>query len=936
MYSENGMPNIKDHLVEDKEGCFVFVGDQKTKYDIRKTRTDYEAFWNCLCKTDTRTNFGIAEIPKTNDYPLTFYVNLRFKPSEDDDDIDIEDFQKCLVIAMQKCALDFFYFDMDDLNVDHLLCATVNREHTIDEEKGILGMEFSISLPMLKTHRNNLLKFKNVFVEKCQRSNYHTQLPYQPIDSADKYIYIPDNYPMLGSGSPPFTLPRFYRYDEENTFSNLDSLDTENDDIPGLENHEHVLTNQLDADYTTSNHSKFYEPMYLSLGYRKIVVNPRSAVSAPRDEKSSCRRERSSVCSQQINLDCDRLESVFMSMLDHKKYMTGEHENELIMIGRCLATIHDQDEVGLQKWLSFVPSARKQAMIEKWETFMERRYTINTLAWIARKNNYEKYSEWHNGQVFFKKNGEMGELVAGALSDDGKNHIKIANLFYRMYFLQYVCVYEGKSINWFGFINPTNKNKPVHRWINLQSDIHIKNIISEDFVRHINDIRMAIVKKQTTTVDKTQFKINEENIKACNVLIKQLGNITFVGQIAKTLPLKFENRQFRPFLDRSNSIIGVENGVLDVDHKTGITFRSGVPEDYISVSLPAKVMNDFTWKSQRVVEVIEWFKKVYPLEDLNSFVWRLYSSILLPGNNDKIAAILTGEGYNSKSMIVRLIELTFGKKIVKMPVSQVTGKRQNAGGATPHLVRLKGALASFIEETDEKQDKISGGVLKSMISTDTMYVRGLFMEGEDIERTDKSFFVCNDPPEITGSGFAIQARVKLVPHLATFYTEDKTEEYKNREYAHPADPNFDKSIPHMKDAFLWILLQKFPEYLKIGLKIPPSVIERTHQYWIEKDVFNKYINEKVIEHKDKKQWTRPTVVFRDFNSWFKENFPGSEAYKRDELEKQFRARFKDPDGGKWYITIKSDEDEPEDRSKKSSSSSSAIPGAKRFNQDEDD
>ena len=258
---------------------------------------------------------------------------------------------------------------------------------------------------------------------------------------------------------------------------------------------------------------------------------------------------------------------------------------------------------------------------------------------------------------------------------------------------------------------------------------------------------------------------------------------------------------------------------------------------------------------------------------------------------------MTGSGHNSKTMIVKLIEIAFGPYCVKMPNgSIIVTKNQGGSNATPDLVRMKGARVMFYEEL-KNTDVIDDGKFKKASGNDSTFVRGLYSNGETIPMTAHPVFVCNDPPIFSNSDPAVEDRTKMLPFLSKWVDNPEEKDERERPFFHKKDPFFDRLIPSMSPAFLWLLVGHFPYYIANGLKVPPIVIQRTEQYWAENDIYRQFsaANVEIVRlgngEADMKSSVTLTALYTRFVQWFRNVAPDSKPSKRSVFIQEIKRRW---------------------------------------------
>src|SRR5690606_39029632 len=118
--------------------------------------------------------------------------------------------------------------------------------------------------------------------------------------------------------------------------------------------------------------------------------------------------------------------------------------------------------------------------------------------------------------------------------------------------------------------------------------------------------------------------------------------------------------KFTTYLDINTELTCVTNGVLEVNGNT-VEFRPSKPQDYISKCVNIPYHSSYSNDHPQVRECYKWFGQVFTDKDMLHHFLKFCASCLRGGNNDKIFPIWTGDGDNSKSMMVKLFESTFGE-----------------------------------------------------------------------------------------------------------------------------------------------------------------------------------------------------------------------------------------------------------------------------------
>jgi phage/plasmid-associated DNA primase len=248
-------------------------------------------------------------------------------------------------------------------------------------------------------------------------------------------------------------------------------------------------------------------------------------------------------------------------------------------------------------------------------------------------------------------------------------------------------------------------------------------------------------------------------------------------------------------------------------------------------------------------------------------------------------------------MIIKLLEITFGDYLVKVPVSILSEKTACSGAATPHLAQMNDCRWGIIDE-GESEYSLKKNSIKRLSGGDSYYYRGLYQESAKAELTATLLIVTNEPAPIVDHDKPTRDRVKIIMHLNK-WTENPEECQKNNpdiKYF-KLDPFFDKRVSILAPAFLWILTQYFPKYMNEGLVDPPSVTLYTEEYWKNNDVYGLFISERIVEvfldgteQKDINCTITLSEILTEFKAFFKISYPNDPVPGRDIIRVNFISR----------------------------------------------
>jgi phage/plasmid-associated DNA primase len=503
-------------------------------------------------------------------------------------------------------------------------------------------------------------------------------------------------------------------------------------------------------------------------------------------------------------------------------------------IGQIMHNITEKNEMGWRKWKEYSDKAGVICDDDEYKTLYDTfanppsLLTVRTIGFYARQDSIKKYNEWNHNWV-----GKALHIASTTMSD-----YDVGQVMYRSYWLDYITSGDLKHPLWYEFKN--------HKWHFIGDGIEIKKIMSTKFVRKFEIFRTELSKGNDETESALEKGVYDTIIGKVHKLIMKLKNQATKGTLLKEFYEAFYERLMVERLDSNPNLMGLPNGVMEVAGNNAFV-RYGKPEDYISVSTEAKYDHSMHWGHEKVKMCMEWFRQTFRSEKLINYFLKYSASLLRAGNFNKLFMVFSGEGNNSKSMIKKLYELTFGKKYCwTFPTTLFTGKRTASGGCTPEIAGARYARLAFAVEPS-KMDSLNSGTLKEFTGDDDMYVRGLYKEGGNMKIMFKFILLCNTIPNIPGYDQAVMRRFKVVPFNSTWSDVDVPETYEEqmKQGRFLEDPTFSTQIHSLSSAFLWILVQKYTDYMREGLNQPEEVNQYTEDYWKTNDTYTQFVSDNI-------------------------------------------------------------------------------------------
>jgi hypothetical protein len=421
-------------------------------------------------------------------------------------------------------------------------------------------------------------------------------------------------------------------------------------------------------------------------------------------------------------------------------------------IGWCLHAINCGDEM-FQCWMDVSAKSPKfnsndvGKLKGDWDGNWRRgdlpnKLTLRSLHYWAKMDNPHKYKEITENDIINKIQYQLEAC-----------HTHVAQIMHAIFWENYKCTSEARRMEWYEYKN--------HMWRKLQQGVEIRNHISTK----IRDLVVAAQNRARAGFaslegrEGREFKDSKE-YKQFDALMKferQLYNSGFKDSVMKEAQGIFYEDEFGEKLNMNPYMVGCANGILSLkkgDGSTGVSFRSGKSEDYISYqvgrNLPdldsiSYIPYDAAHPVQR--EIDDFFCKIFPDTELRDYMWRLLSSHLEGNNREQKFYIWIGRGGNGKSKLVELMRKVLGDYVTSLQATALTRKRPDAGAANPEIMAVKNKRFIYLQEPDENEP-LNTSRMKQFSGEDIVEARGLFADQSKFKITGKLHMMCNKLPPI--------------------------------------------------------------------------------------------------------------------------------------------------------------------------------------------
>lgn len=579
----------------------------------------------------------------------------------------------------------------------------------------------------------------------------------------------------------------------------------------------------------------------------------------------------------------------FTQALPAKYYDPGSH-----MLNRQVAfALKHTDERLFLSWLQLRSKASDfdynyiPELYVSWKKFHRTnqdgaKVTRKSIMYWLRKDNFDEYEKI--------KKGTIGHYLENAF-ETGTEY-DIAMVLKQMYKDKFVCVSYDKKGIWFRFQN--------HRWVS-DKGLCLRNRISEDLYALISekvnnigeemkeyqddDERREFLKKKTKVMMDLRIRLKRTNDK--NNIMREAAEIFYDGEFIRNM-------------DTNKYLMCFNNGVVDFTNKV---FREGYPEDYITKTtknnyLSADEIASVDYK-ETIEELNQFMNKLFPIPDLNKYMWEHLSSCLIGANKNQTFNVYHGSGSNGKSILADLMSVTLGEYKGTVPITLVTDSRGKIGGTSDEVLKLKGVRYAVMQEPS-KGVKLNEGIMKELTGGDPLQARGLYSESEIFD-PQFSLVVCtNNLFDIESNDDGTWRRIRKCDFKSKFI--DEGESYNDETpYIFIKDKSLKDKLPSFAAVFASLLVERA---FKTGgiVEDCETVLQASNKYRNGQDHINAFIQEMIIRTNDTKDKIGKGGLMTGFKQWFEQSQGSRKVPKGEELYEAMTKKFgavttKD---GKWH------------------------------------
>lgn len=424
--------------------------------------------------------------------------------------------------------------------------------------------------------------------------------------------------------------------------------------------------------------------------------------------------------------------------------------------------------------------------------------------------------------------------------------------------------------------------------------------------------RLLGIKDISIEINKTlsKFKFNIENAYSI------LGKKTKISNIEEICKKRFLVKDFSQKLDKRTDILAFKNGVFDL--KT-MQFRKHKPSDYLSktINYNFKKIDDIQ-KDEKCAELMSILSQILTEKEKLDYTLKMISSSL--SESQQKFYLWLGKGSNGKSILTKLIDLTFNTYYTAIPRTFWTERDCNSSAPNEVLMKIRDSKIAIAQEVEDGRFQLSK--LKELTGSTSITARKLYSAVEEFYI--KVNFICclNNMPYIPKFEEAEKRRF-LVTKFNSKFTENEKEI--DNKTIFKADLGLFDKLQNYRNEFMNILIHYNKKYKKEGLQIPEIIQKETKEELLKGDFVYDFIKDKTIEKQTngmeleeiyrKKLFVQGRRLLEELRSWcYGQNFKYDAKLAKEKLKTYLAEHYRERCFGKRLrniyigITLKKEDD----------------------------
>jgi P4 family phage/plasmid primase-like protien len=555
----------------------------------------------------------------------------------------------------------------------------------------------------------------------------------------------------------------------------------------------------------------------------------------------------------------------YTQILPEKYYEPGSH-----LLNRQVAfALKHTDERLFLSWVMLRSKASDfdynsiQGLYNEWTKMKHKKngITKRSIMYWAKQDAFEEYEKVKHSTI----DHFMEETLFSRTEFDK------ALVLHKMFSDKYVCS-SITNKTWHVFKN--------HRW-ELDKGMTLRLAISKDMYN--------LYAKKCAEIDSEyqQYDANDERLeylkkkqKAVSELMVDLKKTNDKNNVMREAMEIFYDKDFVKNMDTNKYLLCFNNGVVDFKTKT---FRDGYPQDYITKSTGINYVeyNPSNPEMSKIGnELISFMEKLFPIPELNKYMWEHLASCLIGTNLNQTFNIYHGSGSNGKSILTDLMSHALGEYKGTVPITLVTEKRNAIGGTSSEIIQLKGVRYAVMQEPS-KDTKINEGIMKELTGGDPVQGRALYCESEIFEPQFKLVVCTNNLFDITSNDDGTWRRIRKCDFLSKFVDEGE-EHTDDTEFVFLKDKSLKDRLPELAPVFMSMLVKKTFETNGIVTDCD-VVMSASNKYRRGQDNIAAFVCERIIKTGNPEHKIGKRGLIEDFKIWFSQEQSGRKIPKSQEL-----------------------------------------------------
>jgi len=313
-----------------------------------------------------------------------------------------------------------------------------------------------------------------------------------------------------------------------------------------------------------------------------------------------------------------------------------------------------------------------------------------------------------------------------------------------------------------------------------------------------------------------------------------------VINMLKANPALFTNHED---LDTHQNIIGLKNGLFDLNSKTFISDGG-----YYLVTKNLDIEYDPEAKCPVFDQMMG---RLFPDKNTRQYVMKSLAYAVSGEADLQEFFIWVGSGANGKSTLIEAISYALGDYAVTLDPNSFI--RKNSAAISNDIARLRGARLCVTSETPAGAI-LDVALIKRLVGGDKISARFLYQEEFEFSNKAIIFMLTNFMPVFDGADGGFVRRVRIVPFNEVISAGER-------------DPKLLSKLKSEASGILNCILDAYELYQKEGLVMPPEIAEATRNFCNQSNLIRQFIEEHTNIKTDIK--SKSSDVFFAYRNWSK-------------------------------------------------------------------